>query len=121
MIDTHAHIYLKEFDKDRMQIIANARKAGISKILMPAIDFETHASMLRAEGEFKECIAMIGLHPCSVKKEYQEELEIVKSYLQQRKFIAIGEIGLDFYWDTSFRDQQYAAFHEQIKMAIEYN
>ena len=120
MIDTHAHIYLKEFDQDRKQIIANAKKAGVSKILMPAIDSETHESMMKVEEEFTECVAMMGLHPCSVKKEYEEDLELVKNYLLQRKFIAIGEIGLDFYWDTSFQDQQYAAFHEQIKMAIEY-
>lgn len=121
MIDTHAHIYLQEFDKDRDQIIANARGAGIDKILMPAIDSGTHGLMLEVEGNFVECISMIGLHPCSVKEDYDRELEVVKSYLEKRAFVAIGEIGLDFYWDVSFLNQQYDAFQKQIEMAIQYN
>lgn len=120
MIDTHAHIYLKEFDKDRIQIIANAREAGIDRILMPAIDSETHKSMLKVEDEFSECFSMIGLHPCSVKQNFEDELRVVKEYLLNRKFIAIGEIGLDFYWDITYRQEQYAAFHQQIKIAIEH-
>jgi len=121
MIDTHAHIYLQEFDKDRDQIIANARAAGIDKILMPAIDSNTHDLMLEVERNFAECISMIGLHPCSVKEDYDRELEIVKNYLQERPFIAVGEIGLDLHWDVSFLNQQYDAFHKQIEMAIQHN
>ena len=121
MIDTHAHIYLREFDKDRDQIITNARVAGIDKILLPAIDSNTHDLMLEVERNFGECIPMIGLHPCSVKKNYDRELEIVKDYLQERPFIAVGEIGLDLHWDVSFINQQYDAFHKQIEMAIQHN
>ena len=121
MIDTHAHIYLPEFDGDRKDVISNAKKAGIDKILMPAIDSGNHAFMLETEGKFEECIAMIGLHPCSVKENYEAELEVVKNYLRERPFIAIGEIGLDFYWDVSFAAQQYDVFHQQITLAIEYN
>jgi TatD DNase family protein len=121
MIDTHAHIYLPEFDKDRPQIIDKAREAGIAKILMPAIDSSTHPAMLKSEENYPECIPMIGLHPCSVKENYEEELEVIDKYMRQRSFIAIGEIGLDFYWDVSFREQQFDAFHRQIKTAIENN
>ena len=121
MIDTHAHIYLPEFDKDRPQIIDKAREAGIAKILMPAIDSSTHTAMLKSAENYPECIPMIGLHPCSVKENYEEELEVIDKYMRQRSFIAIGEIGLDFYWDVSFREQQFDAFHRQIKTAIENN
>ena len=121
MIDTHAHIYLPEFDKDRPQIIDKAREAVITKILMPAIDSSTHTAMLKSEENYPECIPMIGLHPCSVKENYEEELEVIDKYMRQRSFIAIGEIGLDFYWDVSFREQQFDAFHRQIKTAIENN
>ena len=121
MIDTHAHIYLQEFDKDRDQIINNARGLGIEKILMPAIDSGTHSRMLEIEENFDECISMIGFHPCSVKEDYDAELEVVKNYLEKRSFIAVGEIGLDFYWDVSFLKQQYDVFHKQIEIAIQYN
>jgi TatD DNase family protein len=118
MIDTHAHIYLPEFDKDREQIISNALNNGVEKILMPAIDSSTHEAMLNVEEKFPGCMSMIGLHPCSVKENFLEELALIKTYLSERKFIAIGEIGLDFYWDVSFKEQQYKAFEEQIKLAI---
>jgi TatD DNase family protein len=121
MIDTHAHIYLPEFDNDRAKIIETARNTGITKILMPAIDSSTHVAMLKLEQRYPDCISMIGLHPCSVKENYEEELKVVNNYIKKRSFIAIGEIGLDFYWDVSFREQQYDAFHRQIKTAIENN
>ena len=114
-------MYLPEFDKDRNQIISNARNVGIEKILMPAVDSSTHDRMLEIEGNFEECISMIGLHPCSVNENYNAELEVVKSHLEKRPFIAIGEIGLDFYWDVSFVNQQYDAFHKQIEIANQYN
>src|SRR5215203_3091833 len=114
-------MYLPEFDQDRNQIISNARNVGIEKILMPAVDSSTHDRMLEIEGNFEECISMIGLHPCSVNENYNAELEVVKSHLEKRPFIAIGEIGLDFYWDVSFVNQQYDAFHKQIEIANQYN
>jgi TatD DNase family protein len=77
--------------------------------------------MLKSEESYPECISMIGLHPCSVKENYEEELKVIDKYIRQRSFIAIGEIGLDFYWDVSFREQQFDAFHRQIKLAIENN
>ncbi len=107
MIDTHAHIYLPEFDKDRPYILEKAMAAGITKILMPAIDSSTHAAMFKLDETYPECISMIGLHPCSVNQNYEDELKVVDNYFKERSFIAVGEIGLDFYWDVSFRKQQF--------------
>ncbi len=107
---------------DRNEAIDRAKEAGVNRILMPAIDSSTHESMLRLENEFPgTCISMMGLHPCSVKENYEEELRIAEEYLSKRKFVAVGEIGLDFYWDISFKDQQYDAFHRQIEWALQYD
>jgi TatD DNase family protein len=122
MIDTHCHIYLKEFDADRAEMVTRAKNAGIDKFLFPAIDNETHISMLRLEDEFPgQCYAMMGLHPCSVKAHFEDELTTVRQYLEKRKFIAIGEIGLDFYWDLNFKEQQLEAFNRQMGWAQEFN
>lgn len=121
MIDTHAHIYLPEFDEDRNEVIQSAGENGIRKILMPAIDSSTHEAMLKVEKEFPSCHSMIGLHPCSVKENLEKELSVIKDYLTQRSFVAIGEIGLDFYWDKTFIKLQYAAFHQQIELALQYD
>jgi TatD DNase family protein len=122
MIDTHCHIYLKEFDADRAEMVTRAKNAGIDKFLFPAIDNETHISMLRLEDEFPgQCYAMMGLHPCSVKAHFEDELTTVGQYLEKRKFIAIGEIGLDFYWDLNFKEQQLEAFNRQMGWAQEFN
>jgi TatD DNase family protein len=121
LIDTHAHIYLPEFDNDRELILQRAKGEGVEKIFMPAIDSTTHYKMLQVEDEFPGCYAMMGLHPCSVGEASANELGIVQQFLKERKFIAIGEIGLDFYWDKTFMQQQYDAFEKQIQWAIEYN
>lgn len=122
LIDTHSHIYLPEFESDREVMLQRAEKEGVSKILMPAIDTETHESMLALEHQHPEvCIAMMGVHPCSVKSNYREELKAARAYLEKRPFIAIGEIGLDFYWDKTFVAEQYLAFHEQIEWALEFD
>ena len=118
LIDTHTHIYLSEFDDDRDQVIARAKLAGIQKMILPAIDSSTHAKMLEVEQQFEDCHAMMGLHPCSVNQNFSKEIEIVESYLKERKFLAIGEIGLDFYWDKTFTKEQYEAFHQQIQIAL---
>lgn len=118
LIDTHAHIYLPEFDKDRAIVIENARMEGVELIIMPAIDSKTHGLMMKLEQQYNACKSMIGLHPCSVQGKNEEELKIVEQWLGKRKFIAIGEIGLDFYWDKTFVDQQYEAFHHQISLAL---
>lgn len=122
IIDTHTHTYLQEFESDKKKIILNAEKEGVIKTLLPAIDSETHSRMFEFENEFFGiACAMMGLHPCSVKENYREELTIATGYLEKRNFIAIGEIGLDFYWDKTFTTQQYAAFHEQLEWALHFD
>lgn len=120
LIDTHAHIYLPEFDEDRDKMIAVAGSKGIKKIYLPAIDSTTHKMMLDTEAQYPNCKSMMGLHPCSVKDDYEDEISIIKEFLSRRQFIAIGEIGLDFYWDKTYTDQQYKAFHQQIELAQQY-
>jgi TatD DNase family protein len=121
LIDSHAHIYLPEFQPDLSEMLTRSQNAGITKILMPAIDSSTHEAMIRMEAEHPFCLSMIGLHPCSVNQDYKTELSIVEEWLAKRDFIAIGEIGLDFYWDKTFTEQQYAAFHAQIQLALSKN
>lgn len=121
LIETHAHIYLPEFDADRPEMVEKAKSAGVQQIVMPAIDSTTHTQMLEVEAQFDNCIAMMGLHPCSVKEDYKKELDVVEKHLQQRHFAAVGEIGLDFYWDTTFTEQQYISFETQIRWALQYN
>lgn len=122
MIDTHSHIYATEFDTDRAQMLERADKEGVGKIFLPAIDSTTHQQMLLLEEENPgRCFSMMGVHPCSIKENYKDELKIARDYLAKRPFKAVGEIGLDFYWDKTFTEQQYAAFHEQIEWAVEFN
>lgn len=121
LIDTHAHIYLPDFESDIEEVVKDAKGKDILNILMPAIDSGTHDDMMGIEAAYPCCLSMIGLHPCSVRDDFENELGIVDTWLQQRKFIAIGEIGLDFYWDTSFKEQQYIAFKSQINLALQYD
>lgn len=120
--DTHAHIYLPEFEADREEMLKRADKEGVKRIILPAIDAETHQSLLDlAAAHPGTCLPMMGLHPCSVKENYREELRIAREYLEKGGFVAVGEIGLDFYWDKTFTDQQYLAFEEQIRWALEFD
>ena len=121
MIDTHTHLYSDDFDQDRNEIINKALQNGVSHFFLPAIDSETHEKMLSIETQYPQQIfSMMGLHPCSVKPEtWEKELEIVENYLRERSFCAIGEIGIDLYWEKSTLDIQIAAFEKQIDWAIE--
>lgn len=122
LIDTHSHIYLPEFSEDQKEMLERAEKEGIRKVLLPAIDSTTHSEMIGLETANEEsCAAMMGVHPCSVKENFEDELKIARDYLEKRRFIAVGEIGLDFYWDKTFTEQQYAAFHKQIEWALEFD
>lgn len=121
LIDTHAHIYLNDFAEDRLAVMQRAKNEGIIKVLMPAIDSSTHEEMQTVEQQYDICISMLGLHPSSVKPDYEEELLLIENLMQWRKFAAIGEIGLDFYWDKTFIHEQYACFHRQIQIAQENN
>ena len=88
---------------------------------MPAIDNSTHAQMLALEAEFPgRCLSMMGLHPCSVKENYRDEFGIAEKWFQKRRFVAVGETGLDFYWDLTYTKQQYEVFQKQIDWALEY-
>ena len=121
LIDSHCHLYLKEFEADLEAVMQRAFEAGVQKFYLPAIDSNTTADMLRLEKSYPGiCIPMAGLHPCSVKDNYVQELELVNRMLSQRKFAAIGEIGLDLYWDKTFIHQQYDAFNQQIELAMAY-
>lgn len=120
MIDTHAHIYSSQFDVDRDEVIDRAKEQGVALILMPNVDSESIDGMMECEVRYKDyCIAMMGLHPCSVKKGFEKELYIVEDWLNKRDFIAVGEIGIDLYWDTTFKEQQIEAFKVQIQWAKE--
>lgn len=120
LIDTHTHLYLDRFDEDRAEVIAKAKEAGVGKFFLPNIDSSSIAGMLELEGKYPgEIFAMMGLHPCSVKANFEEELAICKTWIDKRKFCAIGEIGLDLYWDDTFFEQQKEAFKIQIDWAKE--
>jgi TatD DNase family protein len=122
IIDTHSHVYLADFDADRNLMLMRAENEGISLILMPAVDRETHLAMFKAEEDFPgKCLSMMGLHPCSVKEGYEQELKMVEEYLGNRRFVAVGETGLDFYWDKTFTKEQYNSFQIQIEWAKHYD
>ncbi len=119
LIDTHCHLYSEEFEGDIDAVIGRAKAEGVTKFYLPAIDSSCLEAMLLLEQKFpNECIAMMGLHPCYVKENYKEELAIVETQLAARNFAAIGEIGLDFYWDKTFTTQQYEAFEQQMQWAL---
>ena len=121
LIDSHCHLYLEEFKPDLEAVMQRAFDAGVQKFYLPAIDSNTTDDMLKLEQVYPGvCIAMTGLHPCSVKDNYEQELRLVEQMLSQRKFAAIGEIGLDLYWDKTFLKEQYDAFNQQIELAISY-
>ena len=116
--DTHAHIYSDEFLPDREGVLSRAQEAGVEKIYMPNIDHTSIDAMLEVEMKYSgRCFAMMGLHPCSVKTDFQKELYLVEQWLGKRKFHAVGEIGTDLYWDKTFWEQQKEAFMIQVNWA----
>jgi len=121
MIDTHTHLYSEQFDEDRHEMIQRALDKGVEKFFLPAIDSETHHKMIDLETQYPDKVyAMMGLHPCSVQPEsWEKELQIVETWLNNRPFCAVGEIGIDLYWDKSTLDIQVKAFEQQIDWAIE--
>ncbi len=120
LTDTHCHLYSEELIADIDAVIKRASDESVEKFYLPAIDSTTHEAMLLLEEKYPgKCIAMMGLHPCSVKKNYLDELQTVEKWLDKKKFAAVGEIGLDFYWDKTYADQQYNAFRKQIDMALQ--
>lgn len=121
-IDTHTHLYDEKFNEDRSEMILRAIQGGIEKMYMPNCDESTIEGMMAIEKEFpNHCMAMMGLHPCSVKSNYLQELAVVKEWLEKRPFAAIGEIGLDYYWDKTFVDEQKESLRMQLTWAIAYD
>jgi TatD DNase family protein len=120
-IDTHAHIYASEFKTDRDEVLSQSKAAGVGKIFMPNIDHTSVDVMLAVEQQNPNtCFPMMGLHPCSVKADFEKELYIVEQWLSKRSFHAIGEMGTDLYWDKTFWDQQKEAFVIQVNWAKQY-
>lgn len=120
--DTHTHLYSEQFNEDRNAIIQRAIDVGVSRFFIPAIDSTYINAMLDLEKEFpKNIFLMMGLHPTHVKENFEEELAFVKKWLDQRKFYAVGEIGIDLYWDKSTLKNQQIAFKKQIAWAKEKN
>jgi len=118
--DTHTHLYSSQFNEDQKEMIQRAKDAGVSRFFIPAIDASHTQSMLKLEEDFPlDVYLMMGLHPTSVKENYLEELAHVKEWIDKKKFYALGEIGIDLFWDTTFLKQQQEAFRTQIKWAKE--
>ena len=122
LIDTHSHLFLEEFAEDLPQVMERARNAGVSSIFMPNIDSTTIDALLSVCAKYPDlCYPMIGLHPTSVNETYEQELAIVRERLSAPNyFVAIGEIGLDLYWDRTFLKEQLLVFERQIEWALEY-
>ncbi|MDR3678483.1 MAG: TatD family hydrolase [Flavipsychrobacter sp.] len=118
-IDTHTHLYDEQFAND--DAIPRAIAEGVSKMYMPNCDSTTAPGMLQiADAWPQNCFPMMGVHPCYIKENYKEELAIAEKYLAERKYYAIGEIGLDYHWDLTFKPQQIEAFNLQIDWALQY-
>ena len=118
MIDTHTHLYSEEFDADRTEMIARAKAAGVTRCFIPAIDASYTQQMFQLKNDYPDYVFLMnGLHPCSVKENYQEELAHVENLMQSHFFCAIGEIGIDLYWDKTFLKEQQEAFQWQIQLA----
>lgn len=119
-IDTHTHLYSEQFNEDRTAMIQRAIAAGVERMYLPNIDLDSIAGMHALENAFPQnCFAMMGLHPCSVKADWEAVLHQMKILLDQRSYVAIGEIGIDLYWDKTLLKEQQEAFRTQIRWAKE--
>jgi len=120
LIDTHTHLYLPEFDNDRDEAVKRAVNSGVLKLLMPNIDIYSVDQMLSVENRYPGiCFSMIGLHPTSVKDDYSSQLSKLEMLFNDHRYIAIGEIGIDLYWDKTFIKEQIIAFRRQISFALD--
>jgi TatD DNase family protein len=119
LIDTHTHLYLPEFDSDRDEIVNRAVGSGVVRLLLPNIDLKSVGAMLSAADRYKNiCFPMIGLHPTSVMSDFKAQINELERISSEHKFIAIGEIGIDLYWDKTFLKEQMDAFRQQVGFAI---
>ncbi len=118
-VDTHTHLYSEEFKEDRKAIVEKAIKNGVNQMFLPNVDVDSIQPMLDLVWDFPEnCFPMMGLHPCSVNEHVEAHLFQIQKWFKKRKFWAVGEIGLDYYWSTDFKEQQISAFKKQIQWAI---
>ena len=121
-IDTHTHLFLNNFKKDIDHVIKNSIKSNVTKFLLPNIDSKTIDDMLNLTKKYPQiCFPTIGIHPCSIKENYKKELEIVEKEIKKNKYYAIGEIGIDLYWDKKYIKEQKEAFEAQINIALKEN
>lgn len=122
LIDTHTHLYLPEFDEDRKEMIDRALAQKVSRFILPNIDSESIPQIQQMRADFPDfCLAAMGLHPTSVKENFEKELQICYEELKKGNYIAVGEMGIDLYWDKTFYEQQKTAFKEQVKWALEFD
>lgn len=121
MIDTHAHIYTKDFKEDIDQVMSEALSAGVDKILLPNIDLSSMQDVIHLSKSYpSNCYPMVGLHPCDVKEDYKTQLDALYEMIPEVKPIGIGEIGIDLYWDTTFVKEQKDAYRQQIQWSKEH-
>ena len=120
LIDTHTHLYVEQFNADRDEVLQRAMEAGVEHFYLPNIDVQSIEGLIELEKRYPaSCHAMMGLHPCSVKENYKEELAVIKDWLYKRQFCAVGEIGMDLYWDKTFKKEQEEAFNLQSEWAMD--
>ena len=121
LTDTHTHLYLDEFNADQAEVIERAMEQDVRSMLLPNIDSSSIDGMMQLCGQYpNNCFPMMGLHPTSVKENYKKEMDLVEDWLKKEKFYAIGETGIDLYWDKTFQKEQEIAFSQQIELAKKY-
>lgn len=122
LTDSHTHLYLDAFTDDRNEVVERALENGITRMYLPNIDAKTVEPLLNLSQTYPtHCFPMLGLHPTSVKEDYVTEIEVIASHMEQNQVAAIGEIGIDLYWDKTYQPQQEAAFQHQLEQAKEMN
>jgi len=122
LIDSHTHIFLEEFDQDRDLVVQRAKEAGVQLFFLPNIDVGSIERLHNLSDQYPDCcFPMMGLHPTSINASFRHDLEVIKAELKKRKYMAIGEIGLDLYWDKTFLSEQIEAFEEQLRWSVEWN
>lgn len=118
MIDSHSHIYLEEFDADRADVVARARQAGVRRLVLPNVDLDTVEPMMALHRAYPDYTSVaMGLHPTSVGENYRADLAAIKEIFDRGGFVAVGEVGIDLYWDKTYRDEQIEVFDEQLRWA----
>lgn len=117
IIDTHAHLFYDEIVPELNKILDRARQSGITKIIVPAVDLQTSRKVISLCDKYEMIYGAVGFHPCEIKDINPDEIKLIEELTSHPKIIAIGEIGLDFYWDVSYKDKQYFFFKEQIELA----